>query len=120
MNVKYWLQAVVMDFVIAGLAYFWIATDSEGALRLLLFVMWTLSVFQLIGAFGAKAGQIRKRPKGFVYYHTATEVLFISGAVWFGYIGLAVFRIFTVILWEGARMARAREVPVPSTEKEAA
>lgn len=120
MNVKYWLQAVVMDFAIAGLAYFWITANSAGALRLLLFVMWTLSVFQLIGALGAKAGQMRRRPKGFAYYNTATEVFFIAGAVWFGYIGLAAFRTFTVILWEGAHMAREREAQVPSTEKEAA
>jgi hypothetical protein len=110
----YWAFGIITDLILLGLFYAWKGVGIQNAGDVVIFWMWSLTVITLLVAFlGDKTMfEDKPRPPGFVWYHGASEVVFISILVWFGFVWLPAVRLVASILLEGARKreSKAKEV----------
>ena len=104
-SLKYWANAIAVDATYLLLFYWW-TTGSEGAINVLLFFTWAVSIIGIVASTQvdliAEAQEKSPRPKYFTAYHWATEAILCYALAWFGFFATAAIRLVMVLMFESS------------------
>jgi hypothetical protein len=108
---KYWAASLIIDASALSMFYLWQVEGVDRAGAVFQFGVWAITLMTALSAFSITRKHVAEnpRPKGFAAYHFCSEVALIVALVWVGFVMLAAFRLFAVLLFESALIAATKD-----------
>lgn len=109
-----WHITLAFECLLIALFYMWIASGSDGARNVILFIFWFTGFIGVAGGWTMTKNDFDEtsRSRAWITYHAATDIAYICTLAWLGYVTTATVYALACCLMHAAKKREPKSATI--------